>query len=276
MSCFFFTYFSDKPKEECTKNEAEYLAGYSKCLAEISSFLEQTRTTETNLKKEIVDHVTGKIKGQLLSMQLPSADDVSDDSNTGACTSSLVPIAPSVGSSDSSSKVSCTLGDQPIDLSKNADLSFKPENLNSQETTKEFSGDPRCQGYSVCQPYPLGLLCGGQVMLLVQLPQSMTSQMTSQSNPAVAHQQPVVSSYLNQNSYTNTVFQNTVSSYQNSGQTAIGASVSGNPLFITNTTLSAHDGGKHATPPLQFLNCILPPKNEDSNNNTKGEHWRPW
>ena len=253
-------------------NEAEYLAGYSKCLAEISSFLEQTRTGEATLKKDIVNHVTEKIKGQLSSIKLQPSEDQPESTDIKSPDTRLIPIIPSEAKTGSTNGVqSCDL---PVDLSKK--VTEHCESSEKPESDKVPPSDLSQQTNSICQPYPFGVLCGGQVMLLVQIPQTMTSQQT----PAVAHQQPNLPSISYKNSHNNSGLPNFLTSYSsvNSLPTHQANSTEHQQQLIASAPLSTHaqDGVTPIPSGFQLLNLVMPSQNEDNNNNSKDDHWRPW
>lgn len=262
--------------KECNKrrtNEAEYLAGYSKCLREISAFLEQTRTSESSLKKDIVNHVTGKIKKRLtMTETVTEKDNNTEEQSVKTDDQKHVAILPAVQSQ-------VTTNDTPIDLSSKVICStgFVANTTNSESaktSSASSHGEQTFQPHNVYHQPPVGLLCGGQVMLLVQLPQSVLSQ----STPAIAHQHPTTHTALNHTQQISDIrFPNLNSSFPFQPMPLINTSSVAS--FPQTSIPTAHAQTECETPAGQvhLINFMLPPNNdEDNNNNLKRDHWRPW
>lgn len=267
----FFTETKDTVKSS-SDGETQYLAGYSKCLAEISTFLEQTRTSESSLQEEIINHVTGKIKNQLSSVCFPGNKDCESSESTSEAKpkkSNLVKIKPAVTSPND-----VISNDLPIDLrTKVTDQC--DTNKSSTPCLYEQSKGPVLQAtYSSSSQIPVGGVGGGQILLLVQLPQSVTSQVT----PSLAHQQLACTPLLNQTLSTETKQQTFTSSSITPGILKLETSPSGYVALPANNSLSAHAQTNSAgtSAGLGVLNLVLPSDNSENSKIGQGDHWRPW
>ncbi|XP_045161252.2 protein hairy-like [Mercenaria mercenaria] len=247
---------SKAEKKSTADDHLNYVAGYSKCLAEISHFLEQTKPANYTLKEDIVEHVSEKLKSHLTK----------DDRHEQIF--KKLPIPPLC----KQSKEQKGRVDEAIDLSVSSDerTEMEDENLavSDNSVSKEITNQKPLTGdTSISQSAPIGLLCGGQVMLLVQLPQSMTSQQVQVQNIQTVNQ-------------------------SQSSMPMIGVqplSVTSQPQII-NQTLCRNDQTLYYTTPLalpqipvasnqiqrtQSENTIYP--NFQNNPDYKHRnHWRPW
>lgn len=237
-------------------DQLDYVAGYSKCLAEISHFLEETKPVNDTLKQDIVEHVSDKLKCYLIK-------DSKEDT-----TLRKLPIPPLCKRSKESKIVSdeamdlsvCVNNNERTDAERSAAIDNNvPKELSNQKTEPATINN-------INQSGPFGLLCGGQVMLLVQLPQSVTSQVQIQnfqninqsqsSIPMVGVQPMSVASQphiLNQ-------------TMCRSDQTLICPT----PLTFPQVTVTGSQIEKH-----QSFPPIYPTIQSDSKGKHEN-HWRPW
>lgn len=146
----------------------DYVAGYSKCLSEISKFLEHTKPEHYTLQQDIVDHVSEKLRSR-----------IGKDARLGQTIKKL-PITPLCKTSP---EQKC-LPEEAMDLRiGNCDSTEQGKAISVDSVnTKELTNQKPLSDLLVNQSTPIGLLCGGQVMLLVQLPQTGTSQSITVQN----------------------------------------------------------------------------------------------
>lgn len=148
-------------KSLTTDDNLDYVAGYSKCLSEISKFLEQTRPEHYTLQQDLLGHVSEKLRHHLTKEEKQGH-------------TKNMPISPVCKPTH---KQKCQ-SEEAIDLSVSNVNSTEQDIVTTADskTPKELTSLKPATDQLVNHSTPVGLLCGGQVMLLVQIPQSLTSQ----------------------------------------------------------------------------------------------------
>lgn len=250
MSCLFSGSKCGQTKTE--EDHLDYVAGYSKCLAEISHFLEETKPSNNSLKQDIVQHVSDKLKTYLIKdnkvetpvRKLPIPPLCKKPKELKSSLEEAIDLSVSVGSTERTNTDKSAATEVPKELTNH-----KPEHTEN----------------TVNQSAPLGLLCGGQVMLLVQLPQSVTSQVhvqnfqnINQSNNSIPMMgvQPVPISSQAQ------IFNNQTVCRKD--QTLICPTPIALPqLMVTGNQVQNHPGGTAVS-------------STSDTNGRHDSHWRPW
>lgn len=155
---------------------SSYLAGYTKCLSEISKFLEQNRPSNPALQQRLLEHVLGKIKEQRQNNEtkLPN-----------------VPTA-TVHEPSDFSKITDSPAGEVLDLSAKTS-----ERLDEDKHKPETPNQDMCcpaQTHGSVPSAPVGFLCGGKLVLLLQIPQPMMSvyqSVNSVSQPLLSASQTI-------------------------------------------------------------------------------------
>lgn len=160
-------------------NQNEYRAGYAECLAEISRFLETSSVVNGDLKKDIVEHVTSKLTGTSHTPEVETRPVKTEAVRIVSATSSgsdvesndneAIDLRTAKNRPSSESSVAEKLKSHIPVLPKQIDLS------NAKFITTTTTATNNNQASVINQNLPVGLLCGNQVMVLLQLPSLLTS-----------------------------------------------------------------------------------------------------
>lgn len=231
-------------------DQSEYLAGYSKCLGEISNFLEHTRPSSSTLKRDIVDHVSEKLKSHLPQDNVPEHKYEKLPIPQLCKQVSTVDTAVGVRVREKTSVAVC---EQIVDS-----INEKPN--------------------SVTHSTPIGVLCGGQMVLLVQLPHTVTSQHTqiqhtnsvSQSNnilPMIGVQTISMTSQFQPSSLTSHQQILYTDINRNESNTHYTKPIALPQVYETNVPAKKADCGNTG---------VLNPVTQNSNEFKHENHWRPW
>lgn len=241
-----------KDEKGSADSNSEYLAGYSKCLNEISKFLEHTRPMNSSLKQDIVDHVSEKLKGQLTC---PEKMDVE---------ATTIPVLPNIITRSDS-----VTSDEAIDLRLNTNEQVEDEHLHKSKLNTEQTQQSITVTGIQNATTPMGLVCGGQVMLLVHFPQTMQPSVTSHP----INQSKTISSTMTSYpiSQTHNLSHAPVLYPSSQMQNML-------PLFGVQTlpTVSPEVLDTNARVILAGSDQKLGPIRDDQNNTQNGNHWRPW
>ncbi|KAL4221331.1 hypothetical protein ACF0H5_019592 [Mactra antiquata] len=235
-----------KEREESADN-AEYFAGYSKCLHEISKFLENTRPVNSTLRKDIVEHMSEQLKGRLQS---------SDDNNVNEQKEKL---GSNIQQTEEAVKT-----EEAIDLrtQNNANTS-QVSSLNSEPQSNHNITFTGIQNTSA----PIGLMCGGQIMLLVQIPPQQTPMTSYQINQSQIVTVPMTSYPLVQSQ---NVSNTTMPSQSNQPQNDL-------PLFGAQTAhISSEKRNDQSSLTYSASASANTAVRSEQSNCLNKSHWRPW
>lgn len=253
----------------------DYIAGYTGCLAEVSKFLTETNEVNSELRETIVEHMSKKIR-----------DCNNNDSHTKMDTEEKLEKK-----QNDTEKVPI-----PRDPTKSVVLKNEKQipdkektgNKNEEKCVKDTDKTdlrPQLQLNSL-QNSSAGLLCGNQVLLVLQLPPTQNMMLTQPVslpfyNVASALQTPssTDTNYVNCAVDLSQRISNTNSYGQISGQTTHGTD-GRSAMFSSNYTSCDLRTG-NTTPSLGEEVQILPlnlSKNSQQNDHpsTSESTWRPW
>lgn len=216
--------------------------------------------------------MTGKIKNQLSSVCFPDNKDCESIESTSEAKpkkSNLVQIKPAVTSPND-----VISNDLPVDLRTKVTDQCDTNKSATPSLYKQSKDPVLRETCSSSSQIPVAGLGGGQILLLVQLPQSVTSQVA----PSLAHQQLSFTPLLNQTLSTDTKQQTLTPSSIIPGTMELETSPSGYVALPANKSLPAHAQTNSAgtSAGLEVLNLVLPSDNGENSKIGQGDHWRPW